>query len=976
MGLEERVTAKLRELDDTTLDRVARAYARSRFPDRFSWIDGLGVNDEGQPIGGRPDAFVRAPDGNLDRIETTRHAKKSEIRNKTLTGGHFPSILTNICQSGDGGGLVYVAGHPKIQFTPQDIADMTNAAVAAGLDRERVHIVGGDALADALCRPELAGTRIRLLGVGDPKQFALVRRELSPDQRRPTAEDLNADQVHFPKLGTEVERQLREQRICLVRGLGASGKSVLAWLVGLRWGEFGDPAYLVNLQTIADDVQSATRQCVEDLKLLGAANALFILDNCHLEDEAARKIYLAWEEIRGVRPALLLLARETRDRSGSRIDGLDLEPLVLRAKQVEVLGVFQRLAARHLRQHKNLLTPPTPPKEVLDTWVSTFGGDPALDETTTDLIAFSAAVQRRINQLLDGHWTLTEGDAADEILVHYIRPLSIAERQNLYRLSVFQEIEFALPDHLLFDIVEGLSTCVDKLGIVFIRERGPSKMYRYYQLAHPALGPLILQASGESINRTDIYRVAAATSGFDALMLLYRLRAAGRDLDTEAVRIIMLANPQILARLGPTYSKRFLIAVCQSSHHAAFASFTTELATPDRLNELVTSAISQPNNIGDFLRYMEQSKVPAFRAIHKTLAAKLAHSTKLSALAVSLAHSRLHFLTDFLRYLEQSKVSEFSTLHPALATKLTDKSNLSALVETAISSPLPFLADFLRYLEQSEVLELMVLHQTLAVKLADGGQLPALASAAARSPLGELAAFLRYLEWSKVLGFKTLHQSLATKLADESQLPSLAKTAARSPLGDLASFLHYLEQSTSANVRALFPRIVQQLGMPDVSASLATTALNAPIDHLEGFLNLAGGRELFDPLMSTLADHCSEKDAHAEILARRAEAMVMEADLSFGYEGNQRCISRVQRVEALFGTSTARSIQDVVKDASFMRASFHAALGDLDLAMDALDDCRVRGMANLRMCIERESRFHPIRSTPALSAFLASPDLA
>ena len=52
-----------------------------------------------------------------------------------------------------------------------------------------------------------------------------------------------------------------------------------------------------------------------------------------------------------------------------------------------------------------------PPLKDLDRWVMTFGGDPISTDTTTDLIAFSAAVLKRLPELVNRTWTLTEKDA-------------------------------------------------------------------------------------------------------------------------------------------------------------------------------------------------------------------------------------------------------------------------------------------------------------------------------------------------------------------------------------------------------------------------------------------------------------------------------------------------------------------------------------------------------------------------------------
>ncbi|HEV2746132.1 MAG TPA: hypothetical protein VGW34_02400, partial [Allosphingosinicella sp.] len=514
MGLEQQIAQKLRELSDTQLDRIGCAYATVRFPQRFRFVDGRGFNAFDKPITGRPDAFVVAVDGSLDRIEVTGHSDKSKIKNAKLSGGHFVSILQSVQRkypTGSAGGLVYIAAHPDIQFDPDEIKRMRHAAEAAGLGNDLVQIVGGDALRDALATAEFAAVRIRLLGIEDPKRFKLVRPELGPDRRRlggsnpfiPSQEDLDEGRVHFPAVGQDVEACLKANKLCLVKGVGASGKSVLAWLVGLRWSAAAAPAFVVNLQDSTVDAEATIRDCVEDLKVHASGNALFIVDNIHLDEEGAREIHLEWSTLAPLQqPALLLLGRETRDRGGTGLAWLPTTPTMLLARQAELKGVFRRLVERSLTKAGVADSAPQVPEAELSTWLNTFGGDPDDPAATADLILFSAAVQQRMAELLAGDWRLTEEHAADEVRKHYLRPLTDEERENLLELCVFQRLEMSLDARYLLHPISGLERSIRNFGIVF--EVFIFKaLYRHFVVAHSSLARLILTAA----NRNEYYEI-------------------------------------------------------------------------------------------------------------------------------------------------------------------------------------------------------------------------------------------------------------------------------------------------------------------------------------------------------------------------------------------------------------------------------------------------------------------------------------
>jgi hypothetical protein len=369
-----------------------------------------------------------------------------------------------------------------------------------------------------------------------PRYFTPVYPDIGPGlkERRfnliPTGEDYRLGRVHRPALMGEVMERLRGPgRGALVRGHGASGKSVLAWLMALDWVKEGKAAYMLDIKGRSLD----TYDVLKELREYGNDETLFVLDNCHLDESFVLELLGAWrEEIPTFqRPRLLVLGREIRDGGGQPINGfrlpgrLTLDPLPLRAKQPELKGIYGRLMAHEMGED----APPEPPKNVLDDWVRVFGGAPNVAETTTDLIAFSMAVWERRRQLLRANWALSEQDAEVVVEAAYLVGLEEGEKENLRSLAAVECLDLALP-------LEGLphqaaehrfKTCME-VGLVFSREEDKS-----YRLAHAALGRLLLTAMGVTAKEAAKARCDAATRNPEFFFILLNSPELTRQLDAK-----------------------------------------------------------------------------------------------------------------------------------------------------------------------------------------------------------------------------------------------------------------------------------------------------------------------------------------------------------------------------------------------------------------------------------------------------------
>jgi len=737
--LESRIADSLARLSAEEMQRVAEDYARVRFPNRFPRFHFRAFSEKGKSRKGWPDAWINL-DGQIDGVEATsasgwsavrRHIIEEDLKNAR---DRIPLLR----------GLIIVAGHPATQPNANELEVLRKRFVdEAHIDPDRLEFVFGNGLIEELARPEFARTRIELLQLADaPLHFALIRARRNPDEGRlnsafiPSEEDYESRRVYRPLAADEVLAQLEQSGRALVRGVGASGKTVLAWLLGLEAAEQRRPAYYLDFARYAQVTPEISNALIQDLHRFAHPDSLFVLDNCHLDESAAKEITLGWEQIYpSQRPKLLLVGRELRTARGSPIDGLSISTIPLRARQPEVLGVYRRLAGRHDGTNE----PPLPPPDALDDWVRTFGGDPQSEETTTDLIAFSAATLRRMPQLLRQQWTLTAQDAVEEVTEAYLVKLTPGETRNLILLCACQEIELALSEEALLDRHEALRKSTQHLGLVFRSQVGRSTIWVRYRLAHAALGSLILDAVRSPIDKSALRIEASLRNSHIGNAMVGRLAAVGLEDEARQVADQMLARPECLTDMGPlNYVRSFL----------------------RQLNRL---GVSLPRHIGVTLAKDPNREQMLKRALE----------------------TPLHFLANFLGY--AGKTEELKGVYSAVAADLAKDANREQMLKRALESPLDALASFLRYAGKTE--ELKGVFFALAADLAKDANREQMLERALETPLDALATFLRYA--GKTEELKGVYSALAADLAKDANRERMLKRALETPLGDLTGFLSY-----------------------------------------------------------------------------------------------------------------------------------------------------------------------------------------
>ena len=820
--LEDQISAKLVSLSNEDAQRVAEEYVRILYPSRFPFFAFRAFSPEGKSRSGWPDAAYVGADGKIEGVEATHTANRSGVV------AHLEEYLAKAGELGADqlGGFVHISVSPKAAFEPQEIKNWTNKFVEAGFKADRVELVFGQTLVNTLTRPEFARTRVEVLGIEDlPTCFSLYRSKVGPDEKRlgtrliPSWEDFESGRIHRPELAKTVTEALSRDRVALVRGIGASGKTVMAWLLAQDVLAKGLPAYSFDFVKLQDEMPDLVNLLISEMKRFSHPDVLFVVDNIHIDEVSAKVLYLAWGEIpHAQRPQLLLIGRETRTAKGSAIESLHMDPLPLRARQPELRGVFRRLALRHNTDEQV----PEPTDVVLADWLSIFGGAPENPETTADLIAFSAAVTRRLSDLCRGQWKLAHGDAIEEVKQVYLRELSARERENLIRVCVAQGLELAVPSDTLADQSAELAKCNGELGIVFRDEYGKRGQYVRYRLAHAALGQLLLSAEPSAVNRTDLLSaMAMANPKFGAVTAIALARIGKQD-DAKMLFELLLQEPETLLKFDDVHEIYLL------------------------------------------LRRAGAFDVPVPAGLDALLAIEKEYLRRLTEIAL---HTPLHFLTAFLRYAEKSLPQTFT----ALETALSDAENFPDLVDAALHTPLGDLTTFLRYAEKS-------LPQTFAALengLADPEKLPSFVDMALRPALDQLSTFFWYADAS----MPTIFRALKKDLDEPSKLARFVNPTLQTPIVMMLAFLRCAQVHLPNVFLSLASHLSSDEGKLALSEKMSVEAIDALVSALRGDILTAA----FEQALSKI-DLSAWEISRAKAAAPKIDAFVAFQKIAYEHD--------------------------------------------------------------------------------------------
>jgi hypothetical protein len=485
-NLQQRVAGRLKAISANDLQKLAEQLALTLRPDLFNRATLVvqGRNVEDQTTKGWPDAYAEAPQGLIYAIEATRQKSSWEVHVREdlvkATGAKNRKLA----------GYFFVGGYPDHEPTEEEQADWINKFAAIGISPTNISLLVGLNLVTALMAPECAKIRYSILHLSEsPRRFALLRPGAigsSSDLWQPSPEDYENRRVFEPPLLTQVIDRLKAEGRVLIRGHGAAGKTTLAHLVAASADVDPSPVYYLNLENVTESFDHFRNEAIEDFVEFAGDGVIFVIDNIHLAESLTTELAREWRDIAKPSNArLLLLGREQRTVHGTPLG--DLKPLVMRAGAAELQGVVRRLLGR-----KGHLVPEASDTQLQD-WIRIFGGDPKHESTSVDLIAFSAAAERRLDSLALGDFRLKPEDAVDGVRTRYLKPVrDDGERANLVRLAALAVLEIAPADENLPRPDLGFPISSTN-GLVFSEPVGSERRIQH-RLAHPALGDLLLHA--------------------------------------------------------------------------------------------------------------------------------------------------------------------------------------------------------------------------------------------------------------------------------------------------------------------------------------------------------------------------------------------------------------------------------------------------------------------------------------------------
>ncbi|WP_219214016.1 hypothetical protein [Variovorax boronicumulans] len=493
--LATQISTKLRVISANDLQVMAEDMAAIACPHMFKGLplQRQGRGATGQTNKGWPDAYVVTSSRTVHGIEATR--------NQQTWTGHLADDLKKALDTKNFGlsGYFFVAGSPEHDPPEKDIQDWTDKFIALGIDARNVHLLVGKHLALELVDPKYA--RILQLHLGLPSasiHFEEIRqsvlRRSSDGLGSPGEDDLIRGLAFKPGVADAVATTLVTRGACIVRGSRASGKTTLAHWLGLAPAFTMSPVYKFDVATWGDD--GSLGSVCNEMTVLAGTDVLFIIDNIHLDEGAARVLADHWRHYCKPSDARLLMLGRSAGANGD-LPGLP-PALQIRAGTAEMAGIVRYVTAKIGHPVAAV------PQDALKQWAHTFDGRIGKGARGVDLIAFSAAAKTRAASLAKGQWQLEEGDAIAAVQSQYLRPIrEIEVRRNLLRLAVLSDLEFPIPARVLPFPEAGFSQdCIDR-GLVVTKGDA-------FSLPHAALGRLLCVAADTDVSAERLAAVAGS----------------------------------------------------------------------------------------------------------------------------------------------------------------------------------------------------------------------------------------------------------------------------------------------------------------------------------------------------------------------------------------------------------------------------------------------------------------------------------
>ena len=479
-----RITNALRSLSANDLQRLAEDMAKLNCKElEFATLMRQGRNEESQTNKGWPDAYVDMGANKVYGVEATRQGTWKTHLSDDLKKAKDPGNF-DLC------GYYFVGGYPTSEPTSTDISTWADKFVALGVPATSVTILIGKHLAMELQDPKYARICQTILGIPcTPEIFKLFVPGLLADRNlgefQPTEDDFKQHRVLAPSALETVNQQLANCALANVKGYGAAGKTTLAQLICAERSP--RTSYYLDLSAVTEaDAADAKRDIVD----WSTKGVLFVIDNIHQNLSLAKDLIAHWKVFGKIRDSQLLQLGRITFGAPPNTNG---SFILLEAGVAEMKGVVHRLFSREG------LLPPQVDVEIVNAWISEFGG--RTEKGGVDLVAFSAAAHGRLADLKLGDFRLNSLDAVEAVRTKYLSSLSPEERENLVRLSVLAEYEIPLSIEDLPHPSAGFRVSCETLGIVLQHQLGKRDVRKVYSLVHAALGKLIVDAIS-TVNRT------------------------------------------------------------------------------------------------------------------------------------------------------------------------------------------------------------------------------------------------------------------------------------------------------------------------------------------------------------------------------------------------------------------------------------------------------------------------------------------
>jgi len=691
--------------------------------------------------------------------------------------------------------------------------------------------------------------------IDDPLQIILPFRsfdnanlfglEDDPSAFIPTKAEHQEGRVHAPRVRVEVEAALEGRGWALVQGLGASGKTVLATQIALRYG-LGFSYYLDlaegdDLLYMSDALASVTSCAMPGV--------LFVIDNVHRQEKFAADLFRQWQSSpKGSH--LLMLGRFVQGKqnwSGRRSPLASLKPVItLKIGDDDLLGVYRRLASRGKKAVESL---PLPSDSTLSKWHHIFGGD---------LIAFGTAVEYRMNKLIAGEWGLSPQDSIEYVRDKYLYhdEATHEEERCLLLLSVFSELELTITESLVSH--HALAHAI-QLGLVHVSSHRYMQE-AHYQLVHAGMGELLLAASRMPASERPTLDEASRKELPLGIFACARLDSSqDRDRSPEAVALlhVLVSMEEALFRSASRYSLRVVTVLTDMLMKHEI------LTTPqinDRLITVQEDIIEKALHTGlvKVKAFLQDTETKHLEVCH-IIADALCDPRNMRTFGKTVLNSPLSHTKDFL-WLSNHR---FPHLYNDIKNILEDRQNLIIIKDKAVRTQLHLVRDFLWYAQEHLPNAFAAVSNALAeiVLEGHGQEYEAFTGTVFGTPLDCVTAFLKYCEGDLASGERRLpdaYQAVAQILQDDYNHGRLQAAALSTSLDGLVNFIVYSKEK----LPRCYTSLENLLSTSEAINSLAVSLCYAPLGAVVSFLRIA-------PMATSLV---TQIDAERWNRAREAES--------------------------------------------------------------------------------------------------------